>query len=284
VNTKKQYCGKILILGRTNTGKSTLFNKLIEKKLSIISKKKNTTIKNIIGAKISLNTKYIFIDTPGIYDSNWTYLRRINKNVQNIQLILFIVEKTIWTKYDEEIYKCIKNKNVPIIVIINKIDLCKNKQVLLPYIKFIQKKINPISIFPISAKKNYQFSVLLNDIKKFLLATKTIYTSKKNTENIKSKRYMYTELIRETLFYYLNKEIPYKIYVKLHKTYTLYNKEKVIYVNIITSHKNHKKIIIGKNGNKIKHISIMSRKKIENFFKEKIHVILKIVLLKEYNV
>ncbi|QCI19331.1 GTPase Era [Buchnera aphidicola] len=278
MNTKKKCCGKILILGRANTGKSTLFNKLLEKKLSIVSKKKNTTIKNIIGAKISLNIKYIFIDTPGIYSSNETYLKRINKNIQHVQLILFIVEKTIWTTYDEEIYKYIKNKNVPIIIIINKIDLCKNKQILLPYINFIQKKINPVSIFPISAKKDYQFSILLNNIKKFL--PETNYINKKNIENIKSNKYMYTELIRETLFHYLNKEIPYKIYVKMCKLYVLPNKEKIIYVNIITSNKNYKKIIIGKNGNKIKCISIMSRKKIEDFFKEKTHVILKIVFFK----
>ncbi|CAL4042873.1 GTPase Era [Buchnera aphidicola (Anoecia corni)] len=278
MNTKKKYCGKILILGRTNTGKSTLFNQLVEKKLSIVSKKKNTTIKNIIGAKISLNIKYIFIDTPGIYSSNGIYLKRINKNIQNIQLILFVLEKTIWTTYDEEIYKYIKNKNVPIIVVINKIDLCKNKQMLLPYMNFIQKKINPISIFPISAKKKYQLSILLNNIKKFL--PETIYINKNNIEKIKNNRYMYTELVRETLFHYLNKEIPYNIDVKLHKLYVLPNKEKKIYIEILISNKNHKKIIIGKNGNKIKRISIMSRKKIEIFFKEKTHVMLKIVLLK----
>ncbi|XZR53269.1 MAG: GTPase [Enterobacteriaceae bacterium] len=137
----KKIYGFISIIGRTNVGKSTLLNKLIGNKISITSKKKNTTIKSIFGIYNKKLFKIIYLDNPGFILNKKKILNHtINKKKYNIDIIIYVIEGTILNNSDEKIIKILEKIKCFIILIINKIDIIKNKNYLLPYIEFLKKK------------------------------------------------------------------------------------------------------------------------------------------------
>ena len=155
----KKKCGIISIVGRSNVGKSTLFNSIIGKKISIISKKINTTRSKIIGIKTKKNVQMIFIDTPGIMSNKKNNLndfikKQIKASLEISQIILFMVEALKFTQEDKKILFIIKNLNYPIVLVVNKIDLLKdNISLILPFIKKISSEFKFQSIIPLIAIK-----------------------------------------------------------------------------------------------------------------------------------
>ncbi|WP_169767606.1 GTPase Era [Enterobacteriaceae endosymbiont of Donacia proxima] len=263
--------GSILILGRTNVGKSTLLNFLVKKKISIVSHKKNTTSSNIIGVYNNDIYQIEFIDTPGnIFSKNRIF--NLLKNNQ-YDFILFILDKTKWSYIEENFSKIFSKINIPIILIINKIDQIKNKNILLPYINFLKKKINIFHLFIISAKYKLYTNDLYHIICNNLPKKKHFYS--KNYITNQTDKVIIKEIIRENIMKFLHKEIPYLIKIKV-----IFSKILSDEINIIFLVKkiNHKKIIIGKNSNNIKLIRNKSEQNIEKFFKKKIklHIWIKI--------
>ncbi|WP_343189607.1 GTPase Era [Buchnera aphidicola] len=261
------YCGKITIIGKTNVGKSTLLNRLIKKKISIISYKSNTTQKNIKGIFTNKKHQFIYIDTPGcIYKKNFFYLK---ENINISDIIIFVINKNIWKIEDDNILQKIKKTKKPIILVINKIDCIKNKNILLPYINFIKNKFLFYSIIPISSKTGENINILHKIIKKILPKKKHIYTN--NIITNYSDKKIIKEIIREKFINILNNELPYSIKIKL----DYFKKKKIFYIiKIIILVKNirHKKIIIGKKGKIIKKCNILARKDLEKFFNKKVHL------------
>ncbi|WMC19746.1 MAG: GTPase Era [Enterobacteriaceae bacterium PC38] len=264
----------VSIIGRTNVGKSTLLNKLIKKKFSITSKKKNTTIENIYSIYENKKNKIIYIDNPGFILNKKNVLNYIiNKKQYNIDIIIYIIEGTIINNNDENIIKILKKIKCYIILIINKIDIIKNKNYLLPYIKFLRKKINFQELIPISAK----FNININVINKILIKQLNKKNEKKNYFNYKySKKKIILETIREKIIRFLGQEIPYIINIKIQNIFVKnkYN----IFILILVKNLNQKKIIIGKYGNKIKIIGINSKIEIEKKIKKKINLFLKVII------
>ncbi|WP_343188372.1 GTPase Era [Buchnera aphidicola (Ceratoglyphina bambusae)] len=271
---KNKFCGTIQIVGKTNVGKSTLFNKLLEKNISIISNRKNTTEKCIIGVKNYNNYQYIFIDTPGVskikkFNINKYYTKNIN-----VDLIIFIVNKNIWNKEDEKILNKIKKNKIPVLLLINKIDKIKNKKILLPFLSFLNKKFNFFKLIPVSIIKNEFILYLKKIIKKILPRKEHIFKKRNITYN--TKKFLISEMIREKFIYYLQKELPYAIKIKtIHIKNIKLNQLKIL-AEIIVKNFRHKKIVIGKNGNMIKKCNMKSRVNIENFFKKKVHLYLNV--------
>ncbi len=269
-----------LIVGKPNVGKSTLFNKLINKKISITSKKKYTTQKNILGINNKNKKLYIYIDTPG-----FKFIKDIDKNINNaldilkknkinkkINLIILIVKIE---KFFEEI-RIINKINlykIPYIIIINKIDKLKNKEKILPYIKKIKSYTNFNTIIPISAKKKKNIKIINKIINKYLI--KSNFYWKKN--NIYSKQEIFKEIIREKIFRLTGDEIPYLIKFKIEN---IIKKKKYYYINsnLYINKKQHIPILIGKFGNKIKKIIYLSKKSIAKYlnFKKKIFLYINI--------
>ncbi len=274
-NKVKKIC-VTLIVGKPNVGKSTLFNKLINKKISITSKKKYTTQKNILGINHENKNQYIYIDTPGFkfikdikkHINNTLNILKENKINKKINLILLIIKIE---KFFEElrIINIINLYKIPYIIIINKIDKLKNKNILLPYINKIKSYIKTNIIIPISAKKKKNILLIKKVINKYLIKS-NLYLNK-NIQNIYKKKDIFKEIIREKIFRLTGDEIPYLIKFKIKN---MLEKKKYFYIEsiIYVNKKQHIPILIGKFGKKIKKIIYLSKNSIEKYlnFKKKI--------------
>ncbi|WP_168867520.1 GTPase Era [Enterobacteriaceae endosymbiont of Plateumaris braccata] len=264
------YFGRVLILGRTNVGKSTLLNSLIGKKISITSHKINTTCFNISGIYNYNNYQIEYIDTPGfIENNNVIYNNLFNKN--NIDVILLVLDQNKWNNIEENIIKIINKITIfiPIIIVINKIDKIYNKTILLTYINFIKKKILFTDLIMVSAKKKLYVNDINHAIFKILPKKKHLFP--KNYITNQSKELIISEIIREYIIRYIHNELPYMIKIKIepfirNSKILLKNINVLIYVKKISQ----KKILIGKNANIIKFIVNRSQNSIEKFFKKKI--------------
>lgn len=272
----KYYSGIITIIGQSNTGKSTILNKLIGEKISITSHTLHTTQKNIIGIHTQENYQTIYIDTPGIQKTKKKYYKYItNKKIDGIilsaNIIIFVIEHIRWNLNDELILYKIKKNNIPIILVINKIDLIKDKKIFLPHIDSLKKKLCFKEIIFISAKTGENIKILSNIIKNYLPLASHTYLKMQKTNC--SKNFIISEIIREKIIRNLSQELPYIIKVKIENW--IQKKEKtVIHALVFVEHASQKKIVIGKNGKNIKKFSTLARKEIEIRFNIKIFLYL----------
>ena len=266
----EEKCGLISLIGFPNSGKSTLINNLVNSKISIISSKKQTTQKAIRGILNIDKIQIIFIDTPGILkpksflDKNMTRAVHHTFNESDLNLVIFDATKNI--SFDEE--KVIKDliiKKKSNILIINKIDLVEKKKLLK-----ISKKINNIFDFEdtymISALKKKGFKELIEKIKKKMPNKKWIY--KKEVVTDQKEDFIFSEITREKIFKYLNKELPYSI--RIHTCIEKKFKLNKVIQNIFIKKESQKGILIGRKGQKLKIIATHSRIEMEKKFKKKV--------------
>ncbi|VFP78157.1 GTPase Era [Buchnera aphidicola (Cinara cuneomaculata)] len=269
---KETIFGKVLLVGRTNVGKSTLLNKLIKSNISIISRKPNTTQTHLTGIYTDKLIQFELIDSPGI---NYIYsniekkkLRDTFNLIHEVNIIIFIINSFIWTNHERKLLKYIKKHNDNYVIVINKIDYIKKKILLLPFIQKINKLTVNHEIFLISAKKNIYLKNLLIYIKKTLPTSFHRHVHTKKTTC--TKEFLIAEIIRNTLMNLVNKEIVYSFIVEISDFYQQNNNRYFISSIIFVKNIQHKKIIIGYKGAKINQCHIRSQNKIENFLKEKI--------------
>ncbi len=264
----KLQCTIIPIIGRYNVGKSTLFNKLINKKLSITSKKKNTTLHNIIGVKYKNNKQFIYIDTSGLKDSdnNFIYIKNIINyikkkfNINKNNLFILITENKINIK-EINLIKTINKFKIPILLLINKIDKLINKSLILKTIQNI-KHLNFVKIIPTNLKQKKYINLINKIIKKFLFNSNHFNFINKITN--KKNKYIVSEIIREKTIRLTGDEIPYNLQFKIEK---IINEKNILYIwsIIFTNKKRYIKMLIGKNGKKIKKIIYLSIKSIKKY-------------------
>jgi len=272
---------KIALVGRTNSGKSTLINRIVGEKISIQNKKINTTQITIMGVKNIKKTQLIFYDTPG---SN--FLKSLNKQSRNLKtnlwsgidesdIILYLIDsKTAKIKFLFEQIDKLQEVKKKIIIIFNKIDLVSNKQ-LLPLISDLNKNFQIDSFFTISALQNIGIEDLLDYIEKYSYVSKWIFNDDEITN--KDDIFIVGELLRETMLTYLHKEIPYNVNIKTSNFKILNNNDIKIKQKIIINQKRYKKIILGKKGEMIKKIREDSQKKMSQILNSKIHLYLEIL-------
>ncbi len=272
---------KIVLIGKTNAGKSSLLNQIVGETVSISNKKINTTHEVIKGVVNFKNIQIILHDTPGL-----NFLKSKNKEERNLKinlwegidnadLILYILDSKI-IKINN-LKKNLKNftfLNKKIVLIFNKIDLIKTNN-LLPIIKEINKNFSVDSFFNISAKYNVGLKDLLKYIKKFAKVHPWEFTN--NEISNKDDIFISTECTRNAIFTFLHKELPYKLVVK-NKLYKILNNGDIkIKQNIKISNQRYKKIILGKNGLTIKKIREFSQKQISKIIKSKVHLYLEVI-------
>ena len=276
--------GFVSISGRTNVGKSTLINSLIEKKIAITSRKPQTTRNRILGISTNRKSQIVYLDTPGFHTG---YKRALNKYMnklakhcyEEVDLVVFVVDRFKWLKEENDTLNNLKELNKPIILAINKIDRLENKEELLPFIKDIQQKFNFLAVVPISALRKNNLENLTDEIEKELPEGPFHFPEDSVTEF--SENFFISEIIREKAINRLGDELPYRLNVGIDKV----EKKKgliTIYANIIVESSSQKGIILGKGGSMIKAIGTSARKDLEAEMKRKINLQLFVKVSKKW--
>ena len=265
-------CGFVSLVGRPNVGKSTLLNSLLGMKLAITSNVSGTTRNVIQGIYHDEDSQIIFIDTPGIHKPTHKLGNLMNKkaynNTDGVDVILFLVD--IYKGFgrgDEFILDKIKDHDIPIFLLLNKVDQFKDKSVLLEKINELKDKYSFAEIIPISAKKKNNLDQLVSSIKKYLPEMDKIYSDEDLT-NV-STRFIMAEFVREKVLELTRQEIPHSVtcYVENYE-----EDEKVVHIQvlIVVDRENIKKIIIGKGGSMLKEIGSRARHDMEAFLGKKV--------------
>ena len=264
-------CGYISIIGKTNVGKSTLLNSIFDKKVSITSKTSQTTRSNIYAIKNINNSQAIFIDTPGIHSKTNKALNKILRKkpkevLNDVDLILFIISGSKFDELDEETFKLVKDSAPKKVLLINKIDLLKNKTELFEFVNSFKEKEIFDSIIPISALKKDGIDIVKREIETLLPENDFFYSSE--DFNFQSFEFEISEIIREKVIRYLGDELPYETAVKIEQ---FEDTKEILNVSalIIVSRSSQKKIVVGSNGEKIKQIGTAARKGIEAIMKKR---------------
>ena len=276
--------GFVSISGRTNVGKSTLINSLIEKKIAITSRKPQTTRNRILGISTNQKSQIVYLDTPGFHTG---YKRALNKYMnklakhcyEEVDLVVFVVDRFKWLKEENDTLNNLKELNKPIILAINKIDRLENKEELLPFIKDLQQKFNFLAVVPISALRKNNLENLTDEIEKELPEGPFHFPEDSVTEF--SENFYISEIIREKAINRLGDELPYRLNVEIDKV----EKKKgliTIYANIIVESSSQKGIILGKGGSMIKAIGTSARKDLEAEMKRKINLQLFVKVSKKW--
>ena len=282
----KQYCGYISIIGKPNVGKSTIINKILKKKVSITSRKSQTTRNNILGVKTVKNKQMIFIDTPGMHiKSKRTMNKILNKSAQSIiddsDLVLFVLQRLTLDAEDKSIISKLKDTNPLTVCVINKIDQIKDKNKLLPFINDLSMEYKFDSIIPISAETGQNLDELIDLIKNKLPENNHIYDGALSiAEN--NDRFMISELIREKIIRKLGDELPHDTYVDIEE---IKKKNEIIHINatIFVNRKSQKQIVIGSGGKNLKIIGEKARVDIEDLLKNKVFLKTWVKVKKNWN-
>lgn len=265
--------GFVSIIGRPNTGKSTLLNSIVNAKLAITSNVAGTTRNTIEGIYNEPDTQIIFIDTPGIHKPQNKLGKILNREsysaIKDIDAILFLVDAS--EKYgrgDEFILKTLKQSATPVILVLNKIDKISDEALVAKINEY--KDLYPFSdIVPVSALKDDNISELIKVVKGYLKDNIRYY----NTDQITNlnPKFMISELVREKVLRLTNNEVPHSV-TCVTSHYEIKPDIVEVYVDIIVDRDSLKKIIIGKGGSMLKEIGTQARVDIESMFDKKVYL------------
>jgi GTP-binding protein Era len=269
-----QRCGYVAIIGRPNVGKSTLLNNILGMKLSITSRKPQTTRHQILGVKTTGNVQVIYVDTPGIHQRRGTainkFMNRAATSVLNdVDVILFVVQVNKWTDEDQAIIEKLKSVSCPVVLVINKMDKLETKEQLLPVIQELSSRYDFAEIIPVSALNGLNVDVLEQKISPLLPENEHIYPDDQITD--RSMRFLASEIIREKLVRELGQELPYTTAVDIDK-YVEDSDMVRIHATIYVESMGQKAIIIGKKGEKLKSIGMSARQDISKLVDAKVYL------------
>ncbi|MCX4193973.1 GTPase Era [Methylophaga sp. OBS1] len=267
--------GYVAIIGRPNVGKSTLINRVLGQKLCITSRRPQTTRHRILGIKTTEQGQFIYVDTPGLHSDNKKAMNRyMNRaaasSIEDVDVILFVVEGLKWTDEDKKVLKRLQqDARAPVILVLNKADKLSDKGALLPQIQDLSAQYDFAAVVPISARKGMNTDVLEQEIAKLMPAGEMIYDEDQLTD--RSSRFLAAEIVREKLFRYLGKELPYSLTVEVElfeDDGEMFRISAVVYVE----RSGQKSIVIGKNGEQLKLIGREARLEMEQLFGCKVYL------------
>lgn len=270
-------CGYVAIVGRPNVGKSTLLNHILGQKISITSRKPQTTRHQVLGIKTEDDVQTVFVDTPGLHKgANKAINRYMNRAassaIKDVDVVVMVVDRTAWTDEDEWVLEQVSAVSgteswVPVILAVNKIDLLENKSDLLPHLQFLADKGNFKAILPISALNQHNIDELEACIGSELPTSVHFFPEDQVTD--RSQRFMAAEMVREKVMRQLGDEIPYAITVEIEQ---FEQKDEVLHISalILVERDGQKRIIIGKGGSRLKSIGAEARRDMEDMFDSKV--------------
>ena len=275
MSEQEMHCGFIAIVGRPNVGKSTLLNQLLGQKVSITSRKPQTTRHRIMGIHTEGAYQAIYVDTPGLHIEEKRAINRLmnraaSSSIGDVELVIFVVEGTRWTADDEMVLNKLKENKVPVLLAINKVDNITDKSILLPHMQFLSQQMDFMDVVPISAESGKNVDTIASIVRKRLPVAEHHFPEDYITD--RSQRFMASEIIREKLMRFLGAELPYSVTVEIEQFIT--NERGGYDINglILDEREGQKKKVIGYKGAKIKTIGIEARKDMEELFEMKVHL------------
>jgi len=267
-------CGYIALVGRPNTGKSTLLNRLIGQKISITSRRPQTTRHRIIGIKTLANAQLVYVDTPGLHSySGRAMNRHMNRTasmaIRDVDVVVFLVEGLRWTPDDDLVLAELERLDCPVILAVNKVDLIADKEILLPGLQALSDKRVFAQIIPLSARRGDNVAELESCVESLLPVGAPFFPDDQVTD--RSERFLVAERIREKLFRKLTKELPYGLSVEVEhfrrERYTLH-----IHALIWVERQSQKSIVIGKQGAVLREVGQQARIEIEKMLDSKVNL------------
>lgn len=266
------HCGYIALVGRPNVGKSTLLNRIIQQKVSITSKKPQTTRHSILGIKTEEDYQFVYVDTPGIHQGSKKVMNRMmNKTAINVlrdvDAVAFLVDGTHWEEEDEYVLRIIKNVQVPCFLVVNKVDKMADKTVLLPWLDEMSKRHTFTAIIPLSAKTGKQVDALEKALQSVLPEGPHLFSDDQITD--RSIKFLCAELLREKIFRLCGQELPYSTLVDI-ESYKDEGELVRIHALILVDKDNHKRMIIGDKGSKLKEMATSARVDMEALLGKKV--------------
>jgi len=272
VSSEPFRCGAIALIGRPNVGKSTLLNALLGQKLSITSRKPQTTRHCLCAVLVVRTAQFIFVDTPGFQSRHRGALNRVmNRAVrgtlESVDVSALVVEAMRFEAEDRALLK-LARAGTPLVLVVNKIDL-SDPQGLLPFLKKAECEAEFSEIVPVSARRRKGLDELLHAIERHLPEQPAIYPEHDFTD--RNERFLAAELIREKLFRSLGEELPYSSGVEIEK-FEEQGSLRRIHASIVVEKEGHKAIIIGTRGEKLKEIATAARLDMEKLFGGKVYL------------
>ena len=265
-------CGYVAIIGRPNVGKSTLLNCLLGQKISITSRKPQTTRHNLLGIKTQDDCQVLFVDTPGIHSPEPRAINRyMNRSalsaLRDVDVILFLIDREKFSEADHKVAELFRQASGRKVLVINKIDLLPNKAALLPLLRKLQESFPDAALVPVSAEKGDNLEQLEKVIYAALPESPFYFDEGQVTD--RPARFLVAEVIREKLMRQLGDELPYALTIRIDR----YDEEETmahIDATIFVEKDSQKRILIGRSGERLKRVGIDARNDIEELLRKKV--------------
>ncbi len=267
-------CGYVALIGRPNVGKSTLMNHLLGQKISITSRKPQTTRHRILGINTTEAGQVIYMDTPGMHKDEKKVLNRyLNKTADTtlfgVDVVVWLIDGLSWHQYDEVIFTKLERAGLPVILVTNKVDKVKNKDDILVFFAEAKDRYPFKEMLPISALKGINLDKLEKNVMKLLPEGDLIYPEDQITD--RTERFLVAEIVREKLTRRLGDELPYALTVEIER-YEELKKITKIYAVIWVERSTQKNIVIGKQGEMLKKVGSDARLDIEKLIDKKVYL------------
>ena len=267
-----QRCGYVAIVGRPNVGKSTLLNHLIGQKISITSRKPQTTRHRILGVATREQVQTVYVDTPGLHAAGGRALNRVMNRaalaaLRDVDLVLMVAERLAWTEDDERVLAAVAACGKPALLLLNKVDRLEDKPALLPHIGMLHKKHGFRAIVPVSAQRGHNLEALQREIDALLPEAPHLFPPDQLTD--RSERFLVAEIVREKLMRQLGAELPYANAVQIEEFRT-HGAIVHIAAVILVEKPGQKAIAIGQGGERLKRVGQEARADIETLLGQKV--------------
>ncbi len=265
-------CGFVALVGRPNVGKSTIMNRMIGQKISITSRRPQTTRHRILGIKTDEDAQILFVDTPGLHEKQPRAMNRyLNRaaadSLRDVDVVVFVVEGTRWHPDDEWVLEKLRRVDCPVVVAINKTDRVEDKASLLPFMQQLAERAPFAAIVPVCARRGEHLDELEQAIREHLPLSEPFYPEDQVTD--RSERFLAAELVREKLFRKLGDEIPYGLTVEI-ESFKEEEKLLTIHALIWVEKSSQKPIVIGRKGALLKAVGQEARQDMEKAFGGKV--------------
>ncbi len=261
-------CGYVAIVGRPNVGKSTLLNRILGQKLSITSRKPQTTRHQILGIKTEDQQQVIYVDTPGLHKDGGKAINRYmnraaSSALRDVDLVIFMVDRTQWTDEDQIVFDKLQHSKIPVILAVNKVDRLSDKKWLLPHLQQLGEKMAFAEIIPISATQGQNLDQLEQSVNNRLPEGIHYFPEDQLTD--RSSRFLAAELVREKIMRQLGDELPYQVTVEIEE---FSHERAILHIGalILVERSGQKNIVIGNKGERIKRIGQEARIDMERMF------------------